>query len=537
MSRPLTIRGRITGRPESSSARLHDPLTSELVSASPLARERFETIWSDTDALKKLVAAKRRPLAPALIPALENLHERLGASGASRAALAKLARGEAVCAISGQQPAPLGGPLYSLHKIATSVALAEAVQSRTGTPCVPVFWMHGEDSDFDEVRSAMIADAALVVRTLEIPLSERREGGLVGNLPGSVVAPIDAAAVETWAGLGGVEEARNLLTQSAAAGRDFGEIFAAFVLRLFGDRGMVVVDPRLPEFRATARPVIDRYLAAPERLAEAVRGAGEKLEARFGRRALTDSALDSFVFEIEDGARRKIAPDAARSTTNPLSPSVALRPVVQDGVLPTVAMACGPGEIAYLAQLREVFEHLEVRPAIPVPRFTATWLPPAATALMTAAEVEPWEVVVNADPVLRNWSGDQIPPDLGLELERVRREANEGLGKISRLSEQLDSSLPQLVESARGKVDYQYARLLEGMIAKARHRAERRHPEWARLRYYLLPGDKLQERRLASLEVVAHRGKAAAGEICDLAREHVDRLAQGIHEHFLLELA
>jgi len=502
-----------------------------------LARERFAARWPDTAALTDLASSKQRPLPPALAAALRALHARLEASPASLASLDRLARGEAVCAITGQQPAPLGGPLYSLHKIATTVALSEAVRARTGKACVPVFWMHGEDSDFDEVRSAMVADAALAVRALEIPGTARREGGLVGNLPGDATAPVESAALEAWSTLPAFDDVRALLAAAARAGRDLGEAFAALVLRLFGERGIVVVDPRLPEFRDAARSVIDRYLAEPAQLAEAARRAGDRIEAAFGRRPLNDAALDSFVFEIEGDARRKISPEEARSSRNPLSPSVALRPVVQDGVLPTVAMAVGPGEIAYLAQLREVYEGIGVRPAIAVPRFGATWLPPAAVELIEAAAVSPWEVVVDADLVLRTWSGGQVPPELTAELERARRDANHGLERVSHLSAELDASLPQLVESARGKVDYQYARLVEGMVAKARHRAERRHPEWSRLRYYLLPGDRLQERRLASLEVVAWRGAAAAGELCDLARDHVDRVAGGVHEHFLLELA
>ena len=100
----------------------------------------------------------------------------------------------------------------------------------------------------------------------------------------------------------------------------------------------------------------------------------------------------------------------------------------------------------------------------------------------------------------------------------------------------MDASLPQMVESARGKVDYQFARLEEGLVAKARHRLERQHPEWLRLRYFLMPGDKLQERRLASLEVVARRGAPVVAELCELAAEHARRVAGGTLEHLVIDL-
>src|SRR5262249_60954443 len=146
----------------------------------------------------------------------------------------------------------------------------------------------------------------------------------------------------------------------------------------------------------------------------AARAAGARMEALGGPRALADPALDSFVFEIDDGRRRKIAAaDArARGAGVVLSPSVALRAAVQDGVFPTVAMACGPGELAYIMQLKEVFAGVNVRAAAPATRFTATWLPPAAVALADAGGGDAWDVVAHTDAVLARVAETRVPGEL-----------------------------------------------------------------------------------------------------------------------------
>jgi uncharacterized protein YllA (UPF0747 family) len=198
-------------------------------------------------------------------------------------------------------------------------------------------------------------------------------------------------------------------------------------------------------------------------------------------------------------------------------------------------MACGPGEIAYLAQLREVFEGVGVRPALPVPRFGATWLPPEAQELVAASGADPWTIVAGTDAVLAALAERRIPAELGGELTRARAAALDGLARFGEASRGLDASLPQMVESARGKVDYQFARLHEGLVGKVRARLDREHPAWRRLRYVLLPGDKLQERRLASLEPVARSGLGLVAGLCELAAEHGRRSADGVHEHFVLE--
>jgi len=537
-TRAAAVRARVAPAPEPPFDRLWDRLTHDLVTRGPIARERFAVAWADREGLAALAAAKRAPLSVELAGELREYHQRLGASPASLAAVDRLAKGEAVCAVAGQQPAPLGGPLYALHKTASTVGLSRRVEARTGVPCVPLFWNHVEDSDFAEIRSATIADAALGLLDLTLPDTAARDGGLIGAIAVEPVAAVAERALAAWDGLPGRDAASALLRQAGARARDLGELHSALVLALFGARGVVVVDPRLPAFRAAARPILDRYLADADALAAMVRRAGDALEATVGRRPLAGPALDSFVFAIEDGARRKVTPAEARSAgaAMTLSPSVALRATVQDGVFPTVAMACGPGEIAYLAQLREVFDRLGVRGACVVPRFAATWLPPAAVGLIEATGVDPWEVVIATDAVLRGAAEGRVPAEVRDELRRARESTGETLERFARLAARVDGSLPQMVESARGKIDYQFARLLDGVVGKSRHRLEREHPEWLRVRYYLAPGDKLQERRLASLEPVARHGAGVAGELCDLAEEHAEALERDLHHHALIDL-
>jgi len=537
VTRPWVVRATVEGRPEAPFDRLLDPLGGSILRRDDLAREAFAESWGD-DAQISGLTLKLAALDPRLAAEMREAHQRLGASAASLDGLARLARGEAVCAIAGQQPAPLGGPLYSLHKLAAAVGLARRVTRRTGVPCVPVFWNHVEDSDFDEIRTITNADPALALADFQLGSELHPEGGLVGDLPVAAVTRLSEEAIARWSGLPGHGALLELMRASWSRARDLGEAHAAVMLALFGAQGLVVVDPRGPAFRAAARPLISRYLAHHPTLSGAARQAGHALGARFGRVPLSDAALESFVFVLRDGRRHKISPDEARAlpSDTPLIPSVALRPVVQDHVLPTVAMACGPGELAYLAQLRGVFEGLGVRAACPVPRFGATWLPPAAVELLTATAADPWTLVASTDQVLRQHAESRVPVALRRDLDHLRADLTARLESFANASTALDPSLPQMVESARGKIDFQLARLLEGLAGKARHRMEREHPEWLRLRYYLFPGDRLQERRLAALEPVAYRGPSMVQDLCDLAEAHAAEFEGGHHYHYLLEL-
>ena len=311
---PVTVRARVAPRPEPPYDRLFDPITQDLVADGPLARERFAVRWSDTAALQALARAKLAPLAAPLAAELAEYHRRLGASPRSLESLERLARGEAVCAVAGQQPAPLGGPLYSLHKTATAAGLATVITERTGVPCVPLFWMHGEDSDFDEIRSATFADAGLTLRERALPDDAHAAGGLVGSIPAAPLAALGEEALQAWAGLAGHGRGGRVAAGLARAGARPGRGVQrpdAGAVRRAGPGGGGPAAARVPRRRAAGARALPR--ARRRNWPAAARQAGAWLEARTGRRPLSDAALESFVFAIEDGARRKLSPAEARA--------------------------------------------------------------------------------------------------------------------------------------------------------------------------------------------------------------------------------
>src|SRR5262249_57972721 len=65
------------------------------------------------------------------------------------------------------------------------------------------------------------------------------------------------------------------------------------------------------------------------------------------------------------------------------SPNVLLRPVVQDTIFPTICYVAGPNELAYLGQLRGVYEHFGVPMPLFYPRASATILDSAALRFLT----------------------------------------------------------------------------------------------------------------------------------------------------------
>lgn len=58
--------------------------------------------------------------------------------------------------IGGQQAGLFTGPLYTFHKIISMIVKANELEASFHQPVVPVFWIAGEDHDFDEVNHTYV---------------------------------------------------------------------------------------------------------------------------------------------------------------------------------------------------------------------------------------------------------------------------------------------------------------------------------------------------------------------------------------------
>ncbi len=182
--------------------------------------------------------------------------------------------------VTGQQPGFLGGPLYTLHKIATAVALARQLTA-AGRPTVPVFWSGDDDDDLAEVCAAVAwaPDTGLVRSEL---LAAARAGGRprqrVGTLPaaaGPGQRPGLAGDAHGSRRPAGTRRRRGVCgRRRRTPGWTWARLQRRALLRAFAGTGLLVVSGDDPRLHRAAAPLYDRILPALADLAAAVRAAG-----------------------------------------------------------------------------------------------------------------------------------------------------------------------------------------------------------------------------------------------------------------------
>src|SRR2546426_6397571 len=187
------------------------------------------------------------PIAPRVLPRGRG-NPRRGEPGVIAAAIpgpgrARLAAGEVLAVTTGQQPGLFTGPLSTIYKGLSAVALARRLERAWKIPIVPVFWVAGDDHDFAEANHAWVLDrsgepARIVLRERPpdaplLPLWRERCGDEIAAALARLGAQTPDSEFKAW-GLDWLAPAHPPPTSLPGAS-------AAALHALLGRRGLVVL--------------------------------------------------------------------------------------------------------------------------------------------------------------------------------------------------------------------------------------------------------------------------------------------------------
>ena len=462
--------------------------------------------------------------------ALEKQNRTWGASEATLQNIQRLREG-AYAVVTGQQVGLFGGPLMSLFKIASVLALAKQVQ-QSGVDCVPVFWLATEDHDLDEVNQALF-----LTHDFKLTPFKANTVGVAG-LP---VANIRFAEgtnelVAQATNLLGESLAADYLRESYAEGETFSNAFAKLYMRIFAAHGLILLDPADPELHRIATPFFVDALHRSAELDQAVLERNRELTGAGYHEQVKVTRESTPLFALVDGKRVPIhrangnyavgterlsgeeLEKRVAATPENFSANVLLRPVLQDYWLPTLAYIGGPAEIAYFAQAAVVYERLLGRITPILPRMSATLIEPRIERLLLKYEVELPELFHGECQLRDCLAARSLPPELKDNFELARRAVQVNLQRISESLRKLDPTLVEAAQRTASKSRYQVDRLEKRAAQAELRRSEILSRHAAQIENALYPNKSLQEREIAALHFYANHGPELINRLVDLAQ-------------------
>ncbi|RRA47401.1 bacillithiol biosynthesis cysteine-adding enzyme BshC [Acidipila sp. EB88] len=477
---------------------------------------------------------------PELAALLSAQNDACHAGSPAMANIEKLRHG-ARAVVTGQQVALFGGPLYTLHKAATAVRLAQDATAATGIPHVPVFWLATEDHDFAEIDHVVLPaqDGTLhTVRLTEHP--DRASGAPVGAL--RLGASIDAALNEAAALLGHGAEIE-LLRRCYRPEATFAGAFAQWLAATFREQGLVVMDAAGRAAHALGAPVLRRAITEAAELETLLLERGQLLEQQGYHQQVLVKPGASLLFLLAGGAENAphtrlplkrtgngswTAGSTSYSTeelleilgTEPerLSPNALLRPVFQDAILPTAAYIGGPAEIAYFAQNGVLHERLLGRSTVVLPRLSATLISARQAEVLEHDGIDLPELFrMPKDELTQRVGARAMPLEAKQRLHAVGSSMSVELDALTAWMTGLDEALGRSAAVAASKMRYQLNRLRRLAAQRELERDGSIRRRVSALYAAVYPGGHLQERAVGASAELARHGSALVSLLVDSA--------------------
>lgn len=431
----------------------------------------------------------------------------------------KLRQENSVAVIGGQQAGILTGPLYTIHKVISIIKLAEQKETELGVPVVPVFWIAGEDHDYQEVNHVYVMNNnkqekwVYPERNLEKKMIS--EVCINKDLCYSWVEEI----IETYGETKHTKEVLAFALESLKNAESFVDFFASIIMELFKDSGLLIVDSANKELRKLEKEYFIKQIDHHQGITAAVLKQQKETEAA-GFPVMIDineNAANLFYYDEEVNERILIQFDAeggvftgkngeveftydqlveiANEFPEKLSNNVVTRPLMQELLFPTLAFIGGPGEIAYWAEIKLVFEHFGLKMPPLVPRLNITLLERSIETDLNELDLDLKEVLISGTGSHELKFIDSLKDREVEELfENVKAKLSEQYSLVREKSAGIDPVLVPLLQKNESillnQISFMEGKIVEAVCRKHDHILRK----FARVENSLKPGGSPQER-------------------------------------------
>jgi uncharacterized protein YllA (UPF0747 family) len=169
---------------------------------------------------------------------------------------------------------------------------------------------------------------------------------------------------------------------------------------------------------------------------------------------------------------------------------------VQDAIFPTVCYVAGPNELAYLAQLRQVYEAFGIPMPLIQQRATATIVDSNAMRFLSRHDVPLESLRAQDEAALNELLEAQLPRHVEASLQDATRTAEERMHELATHVTQIDPTLEGAVRSTLGRMQDDLKKLHGKIIQAAKRKDETLRRQFHHARAQTFPNGHPQEREI-----------------------------------------
>lgn len=425
---------------------------------------------------------------------------------------------------TGHQPTLFTGPLYTVYKAITAIQAAKRIEEQHGIRCVPLFWIAGDDHDFEEASSVYVLTKKNEPHVLRYA-PEYTEGRPLDTI--HLDASLEALAEEMAAIVPGSEfrdDVLNELLDSLKHANSMTEWMARLLAKLFRNTPLVLFVPSLPRARELAADIMRQEIEQPNESARRVNAGGAALEELgFTAQVVKGDADCNFFLDV-NGLREKVTCEdgtfiaagdryshdelIAELDSNParFSPNVILRCIVQQHIFPTAAYIAGPGEIAYWAQLATVFQQFDLPMPVVYPRSSAVLTTIKLNKLLKKYGLTPGQLSQDPEQLVEQALAAESKNPVMDALAKTRTSVEQSLVELSAATAKLAPNATDAADRLADRTRSEFNRMERALLRSDDQKVATVRQQIERLCNALAPMRKPQERMFTVFSFLFEQG-------------------------------
>jgi len=428
-----------------------------------------------------------------------------------------LAKDNALTIVTGQQLGILGGPLYTIYKIITVIKLSNHLNGRYDDfNFIPVFWLEGDDHDFNEVRAINVFNNDNLIKKIgykeEVEPDEARKSIGITEFDES----INEFFSQLEENLRDTEFKQPLLDKLKAIyepGKTFKTSFRQLMHSLFDDFGLVMLDPQDKQIKDLLKPVFRKEINDFREHTQQLVHVSAKLEETYYAQVKIHPV--NLFFSTDEG-RYSIDPvdnefrlkrkrknftkeellELVENEPERFSPNVLLRPICQDYILPTAFYVGGPSEVSYFAQVLPLYDFYKIPAPIIYPRSSATLLETSIKKTLDKYDKSLIEIFLGVDDLKKNVIDSLTENNVDDIFNESQNEIDLTFDRLREKLFALDKTIADTSKKYRGKI-FNALNELKGKAEQAQNQKfEVTLRQLDRAGTIIFPSANLQEREI-----------------------------------------
>lgn len=346
-------------------------LILDYISKSPKTKEFYRHYPDKEGFAKQIEERSQKPINRQLLAdVITEQTENLKTSEKTRQNIELLRQDNTFTVTTGHQLNVFTGPLYFVHKIISTINLAEQLKKDfPDKNFVPIYWMHTEDHDFEEINHIHLFGKKVEWKgDYNIP---------AGYLDSTELKDTIAELSDILGDSENAQSLKSLFQKAYLEHTNLADATQYLANELFAEYGLVVFEPndnRLKQlFSAQLKEDIFNQSNSP-----VVAKTNAVLDSKGYKTQVNPREINCFYIDsntrgriVQEGDTFKVLDSDKQFTRNELeklieeqphhiSPNVVVRPMYQETILPNIAYVGGAGELSYWLQYKAMFAQNEV---------------------------------------------------------------------------------------------------------------------------------------------------------------------------------